>query len=396
VTYDPAGFKKTMKERKAAFAHLMPKSQDVIPTRSLMDGYNMAMIPVGSEKWLRNAYTSPNNHVRIGRIIEDFDTFCVITGHKYVVYPTTSKDVKLTCGCSTATIDNVYFTGTKPRGDVDLRIYGQVTWAGKSSLEVIGMIDQKAEDGSGWNLIAKCTVVLVVLDMLNGKIGIANRLVGTNPQEIQFIQEGSVRAEKRKEKNSLSLLRSASTDEERLIIRQKFYTDSEVLTLSPPQTLKRSETGALNVLMKDTYMSTVRVADAQDRNQFYTLFGGFTVRNSYELAFVTAWIFSRQKTEPTPLCGEDLTFKLPISIGDIIKFTSAITYVEDNRIYCFVSLKVVHPETQKAITTNTFQYIFKAGEDTKLPNVVPESFEETMLYIDCMRRFKRLKSQNFF
>ncbi|KAF2344215.1 hypothetical protein FHG87_025029 [Trinorchestia longiramus] len=54
---------------------LLPKSQDDLPTRTMSDSWDCAVIPLSTNERLREKYVTFNEGVRIGRLLEDLDVF---------------------------------------------------------------------------------------------------------------------------------------------------------------------------------------------------------------------------------------------------------------------------------------------------------------------------------
>ena len=74
--YDPELYNKMREE----LVDILPKSQSELPTRSMLDSYDSAIIPLGSDPSLRDRYLTHQGGVRIGRLLEDMDIFAVHLG----------------------------------------------------------------------------------------------------------------------------------------------------------------------------------------------------------------------------------------------------------------------------------------------------------------------------
>jgi len=85
--YDPGVYTKQREELMA----ILPESQEELPPRRMLDSYDSAIIPLGSDPVLRDRYLNPQGGVRIGRLLEDMDVFSVHLVFKHVLNP---KQVK--------------------------------------------------------------------------------------------------------------------------------------------------------------------------------------------------------------------------------------------------------------------------------------------------------------
>ena len=75
-TYDPELYNKMREE----LVDILPKSQSELPARRMIDSYDSAIIPIGSDPTLRDRYLTHHGGVRIGRLLEDMDIFAVHLG----------------------------------------------------------------------------------------------------------------------------------------------------------------------------------------------------------------------------------------------------------------------------------------------------------------------------
>jgi acyl-coenzyme A thioesterase 9 len=52
-----------------------PESQSSLPSRSMQDSYTSAIIPLSTDKVLKDKYIGFLGNVRLGRLMEDMDLF---------------------------------------------------------------------------------------------------------------------------------------------------------------------------------------------------------------------------------------------------------------------------------------------------------------------------------
>lgn len=53
----------------------LPKTQEELPPRAMMDSFLAAIIPLSTDVNLQDRYITFLGHVRIGRLLEDMDMF---------------------------------------------------------------------------------------------------------------------------------------------------------------------------------------------------------------------------------------------------------------------------------------------------------------------------------
>lgn len=81
--YDPDQYNKN----REALLNILPESQAELPGRRMTDSYDAAIIPLGSDRKLRERYITNHGGVRVGRLLEDMDIFAVHLVFKHVVNP---------------------------------------------------------------------------------------------------------------------------------------------------------------------------------------------------------------------------------------------------------------------------------------------------------------------
>ena len=115
------------------------------------------------------------------------------------------------------------------------------------------------------------------------------------------------------------------------------------------------------------------------------------MRVSYELAFATA-LLTTKCTSPNLVAVDDITFRKPVSVGSILSFHSRVDYCPGthNTFQVSVIANVVDPTSGLVETTNDFHFTFVADEKVTLPRVLPESYEESLAYVEGMRRNSKL------
>ncbi len=126
------------------------------------------------------------------------------------------------------------------------------------------------------------------------------------------------------------------------------------------------------------------------------------MRKSFEIAWATAclfaydsllllyflnWLILNFRKQPLGILAvDDIMFQRPVEIGSLLFLSSRVVYVEGNKIQTRVLAEVVDIHTAKRETTNVFYFIFKTKNQTNtIPNVVPKTYAEAMMYLDGKR-----------
>eukprot|EP00968_Pinguiococcus_pyrenoidosus_P018088 scaffold1850_cov194-Pinguiococcus_pyrenoidosus.AAC.48 len=82
---------------------------------------------------------------------------------------------------------------------------------------------------------------------------------------------------------------------------------------------------ARHILLDATKLSNTFMTQPQQRNTAGRIFGGFLMRRAFELAYTTAYLFGgvRPRFEEV----DEVSFHLPVDIGQLVQFESAVLYV---------------------------------------------------------------------
>ena len=150
------------------------------------------------------------------------------------------------------------------------------------------------------------------------------------------------------------------------------------------------------------------------------IFGGFLLKQTFELAFCCAASFTRSR--PTFLSLDPSTFANPVPVGSVLYLTAVAAYtdyppasVENNtnqppnghehgsrgsgsdlhtnskytRVQIRIDSRVRNIEHGEAKPTGQFNYTFLVEKDIK---VVPRTYSEFMIWIDARRRAERISA----
>ncbi|KAL9090030.1 MAG: hypothetical protein Q9159_002198 [Coniocarpon cinnabarinum] len=155
--------------------------------------------------------------------------------------------------------------------------------------------------------------------------------------------------------------------------------------------------------MSETKLSTAQFMQPQYRNRHnFMIFGGFLLKQTFELAFCCCASFAHAR--PIFVSADPCTFLNPVPVGSVLYLTATIVYTDpdvtatDNsstsdtapvtRVSVRVDSKVRDVEHGNAKPTGQFHYTFTVDKDVR---VMPESYQEHMVYLDDSSTLRDLK-----
>lgn len=373
VTYNPELYNK----RRREMVGMMPKSQAELPPRRMGDSLDTAAIPLGSDPRLRDRYLTVGGGVRIGRILEDMDIFAVHLVFKHVVNPRQGPGLASPLSIVTAMVDSIDWT--KPlRCDADIRMSGHVSWVGGSSAEVSLELEQEIE--GVWVRCTQATFVMVARDPLNRTGSFVNPLEVVTREEEEVFQRGIENKTRRISMNADSLFKVPPTLEEQLIIHNLFITTVDHRGFSFKARVKPDN----SCWFEEANLKNLIVCQPDNRNIYNKIYGGFIMRQAFELAWANTFVFC--KSRPTVLHMDDILFRRPVEVGAMLYFNSQVCYTQGNYVQIRVSAEVLDPLTGKMAISNVFHFTLLVTDQP--PTVIPKTYHEAMMYITGRRHFK--------
>uniref|UniRef100_A0AAY4EZL7 HotDog ACOT-type domain-containing protein n=1 Tax=Denticeps clupeoides TaxID=299321 RepID=A0AAY4EZL7_9TELE len=370
---DHPDHKQAMAER-ASLSSLLAQSQDELPVKIVQDSYTEVHLPLGSQPSLREKYLNYHNSVRFGRILEDLDSLAVLICYSH----TRNEELNMSpLSIVTALVDKIDMRKNIIYPDGDIKFTGNVTWVGKTSIEAKMHMSQY--HNGAYSPVLDATFVMVARDPENKRAAFVNPLKPETPKEQQDFLQGEINKKRRVELSTGSLLKVAPTAEERTVIHRLFLN-----TLDPKTVSFRSRVLPPNtVWMEDAKMKGLEICHPQERNIFNRIFGGFLMRKAYELGWANACAFGGCR--PSLVAVDDIVFRKPVEIGSLLLLSSQVCYTQERFIQVRVHTEVLDPLTRQHDTTNVFHFTFNV--DKEVPAVMPQSYGESMLYLDGKRHF---------
>ncbi len=170
------------------------------------------------------------------------------------------------------------------------------------------------------------------------------------------------------------------------------------------------------VYMESTKMHSSQIMQPQFRNRHnFMIFGGFLLKQTFELAFCCAASFSHSR--PTFVSLDPSTFENPVPVGSVLYLTATVAYTDAplvmasevagrrfeepkkslddrealanfqyTRVQIRIDSKVRNIEHGETKPTGQFNYTFLVKKDIK---VMPRTYSEFMIWVDARRRAER-------
>lgn len=123
------------------------------------------------------------------------------------------------------------------------------------------------------------------------------------------------------------------------------------------------------------------------------IFGGFLLKQTFELAFCCAASVSHSR--PNFLALDPSTFENPVPVGSVLYLRASVAYTEPEsregdpskftKVHVRVDSKVRDVEHGTKKSTGMFNYTFLVEKQLQ---VIPKSYEEFMIWTDARRRAK--------
>ncbi|RDI76475.1 hypothetical protein Vi05172_g13517 [Venturia inaequalis] len=356
--------------------------------KRMSESYHSVVLPLARDPWLGDTYLNSSGHIRVGTLLMDLDALSGVIAYKH-----TGPDVTTV----TAAFDRI--TIINPLKEIcDLELSGQVTYAtGRSSMEISLQVAKAPKDGEkvkAEDILISCTCTMVSLDSVTKKPVNINPLIVETEEERRLYKAGERNSKQKKELGKVSLLKQTPNDEESDIIHALWQ--KQVQWHDPNNQERKPNVVAF---MDQTVLRTAAIMQPQFRNRHhFMIFGGFLLKQTFELAFCCAASFSHSR--PTFISLDPSTFHNPVPVGSVLYLTATVTYTDPpaidspgdetsnvpagkTRVHVRVDSKVRDVEHGVTKPTGQFNFSFEVDRDVR---VMPKTYTEFMMYIDAKRR----------
>merc|ERR1712241_506478 len=224
-------------------------------------------------------------------------------------------------------------------------------------------------------------------DPLNRGAAFINPLELVTEEEKMLFQKGEMNKKRRYEISQETLFKAIPGEEEQALVHDFFMKTVDHKQMSFKARIKPENT----VWFEDAKLKNLIVCQPEHRNRTNKIFGGFIMRQAFELAWANAYVYG--KARPFCMYMDDIWFRAPVEIGSLLYFNSQVCYTQDQFMQVRVSAEILSPETGSMSVTNVFQYTFKMKEKTP-PQVIPKTYHEAMMWLQGRRHFQNCVSSN--
>ncbi|CAI6094693.1 unnamed protein product [Clonostachys chloroleuca] len=385
---------------------IQPVKPDLTP-KKMSDSYYSAILPLAQDKWLLDTYLNSSGHIRLGSLVMDLDALAGIIAARH-----TGDGVSNV----TAAVDRISIQ--HPLMEIcDLELSGQVTYAtGRSSMEVSVQVSKarpEGEEARPEDVMITCAFTFVSLDPAT-KLYVARHAIWDNttnfiymliyalfrpvpvaplivetPEEKSLFAKGEQNYNAKKALRKRSLLETSPDDEESALIHDMWKKETKYRNPQYPNIRPEDQ-----IYMSDTVLKSAMIMQPQDRNRHnFMIFGGFLLKQTFELAFCCAASVSHSR--PNFLALDPSTFENPVPVGSVLYLRASVAYTEPEsregdpskftKVHVRVDSKVRDVEHGTKKSTGMFNYTFLVEKQLQ---VIPKSYEEFMIWTDARRRAK--------
>ncbi|BGP37172.1 hypothetical protein JCM10450v2_001078 [Rhodotorula kratochvilovae] len=355
-------------------------------TRRMGESYVQMDLHFSEDAGLREQYVGGLSKVRMGRLMEDFDSLAGAAAYRYVLPD--GADIaqanKYGFYLVTAAVDRMDLlrSVTNPDGSVpDLRLSAHVSYATSSSLEIfvrMSTIPPVGTSGESETILLG-RFAMACRAAKGGKFSVPALQV-QGAEEHAVWQMGKEMREGKKKRSLQSLTKTPPTAEEASIMHELFIKNAEIYD-------RKSATPKDVVWMSDTRINSATLMHPQERNVHNKVFGGYLMRIAYETAYSTACLFARSAVTFVSL--DELQFAQPVEIGSLLLLDSKVTFSpmkgEHRSFHVSVEAATCDLYTGERKITNTFHFTFAADSPLQR-HVLPRSYRQTMHWLDAQRR----------
>lgn len=353
---------------------------DLTP-KKMSDTYYSEILPLAQDKWLLDTYLNATGHIRLGALLMDLDALAGV-----VAYRLTGDSVATV----TAAVDRI--TIEHPLMEIcDLELSGQVTYAtGRSSMEIslqVAKAPLEGQKAKPEDVLITCAFTMVSLDPVTKKpVSVAPLLVETE-EERRLFKKGEENYLAKKALRKRDLLEQAPDIEESNLIHSMWT--KQMSYKNPDSPIVRPSNA---VYMSDTVLKSAMIMQPQYRNRHnFMIFGGFLLKQTFELAFCCAASFAHAR--PNFISLDPSTFENPVPVGSVLYLRATVSYTEPQehdgsdkkytKVQVRVDSKVRDVEHGTRRSTGMFNYTFLVEKDIQ---VLPKTYTEFILWTDAKRR----------
>lgn len=239
------------------------------------------------------------------------------------------------------------------------------------------------DDTGSYTHVLEARLVMVAQDPTGQRRPILNPLKPVGEAEQALFELGKQHREERRRQDDESIFKRPPMTAESELLHTLFSNSFKADSTSTTEHAATCPTDS--TWMSDTENDNLQLCHPQARNLYQKIFGGFLMREAFELAWCNAFMHGRAR--PRIVAVDDIHFRRPVQIGAVLHYSSMITYTQGNYVQMRVAAEVYVAENDERQTTNTFHFTFHLPDASSVRPVVPRSYAEAMLYVGGKRQF---------
>uniref|UniRef100_A0AC34R6U7 HotDog ACOT-type domain-containing protein n=1 Tax=Panagrolaimus sp. JU765 TaxID=591449 RepID=A0AC34R6U7_9BILA len=356
--------------------------------RRMHDSRSQILVPIASDPEARIRYISHSGAVRFGKLLEDMDMFSAWLGflHNFGSVEAMEEEKPIRRAMVTACVDKIDLQRNILSSERDMVLDGHIGYVGKTSVETIMRLFQ--EDGKGsMQQLLQAKFVMVSLDPLETKKTVpVHPMSRPSVEEAVIFNAGVMAFKDRKQADQYSLFLRPPVPEEIQLLHETFLNSLG----KDEHTYGQRPTRSGDIYMMDTQLQTTKICFPENKNIYGKIFGGFLMREAFELASATSKFFCKKPTEVFAV--DDIVFRRPVETGDTLIFTAWVTYTLQNCMQVRVEARVRNYDKEQ--TSNTFHFSFRTRDDSPVSAVVPNKYNEGMMMLNGRRHLLKSMAAN--
>lgn len=334
-------------------------------SKKMVDSFFLVEFPFSTDLKLRESYVSFTGNTRIGKVLEHLDGLAGRIGYVHCSQDHRIPNITIVTAC----VDRILLL-QKISIERDLRMSGHVSWVGKTSMEVSLIVETKKENE--WETALITNFVMAARDPVTKKAIVVNRLEAETEEEKRLLHRGEELSKIRHIDSQRSLSSYPPTEEESKIIHSLF--------------LDKNKQDFVN--LGDTTLEWTKICHPQERNIHNKIFGGYLMREAFDLSFACATLYS--KSIPMFISQDNIQFRESVEIGSILNLKAQVVYGlgEPHRSFQVSVRADVVDVSGRSKTTNTFHFTY-FNPNGGLRKVIPQTYAESMDYLEGRRQNMR-------
>ncbi len=312
------------------FTNVTSETHPQILEKTRGDSFSYVILSFKDDPWLLDAYINSTGRLRIGQLFQDLDALAGVISYKHCA-PAEPMLV-------TASVDRVFMLKRLDNLVTEnVVLAGSVTWTGRSSMEVsikaISTTEELPEKITE-NIIDEndvfltCNMTFVARNPVTRKSYPVNKLLPITEKDwIDFRHSESYNAAKKLNASKMDLQKQPPTAFEAKLIHDLWCQEDKFEPSRKDSTVKSLTRPRSLINVSESKISSTMIMQPQYRNlHSYMIFGGYLLRQTFELAYACAAAFSH--ASPRFVCLDTTTFKNPVPVGSVLYMTATVVYTE--------------------------------------------------------------------